>query len=142
MAEVNDELVDRASNKDLKSLRIKNLNKIIVSHLNINFIRKKFDFLAHQVQGNIDILTISETKLDKSFPPGQFLLDGYSASFRSDRDGNGGGILLFIREDISLKLILMNDDTLGFFVEINLRNQKKLLLSCSYNPKSANIKSF
>ena len=132
MAEVNDELVDRASNKDLKSLRIKNLNKIIVSHLNINFIRKKFDFLAHQVQGNID----------KSFPPGQFLLDGYSASFRSDRDGNGGGILLFIREDISSKLIPMNDDTLGFFVEINLRNQKKLLLSCSYNPKSANIKSF
>ena len=132
MAEVNDELVDRASNKDLKSLRIKNLNKIIVSHLNINFIRKKFDFLAHQVQGNID----------KSVPPGQFLLDGYSASFRSDRDGNGGGILLFIREDISSKLIPMNDDTLGFFVEINLRNQKKLLLSCSYNPKSANIKSF
>ena len=109
MAEVNDELVGRASNKDLKSLRIKNLNKIIVSHLNINFIRKKFDFLAHQVQGNID----------KSFPPGQFLLDGYSASFRSDRDGNGGGILLFIREDISSKLILMNDDTLGFFVETN-----------------------
>ena len=142
MAEVNDELVDRASNKDLKSLRIKNLNKIIVSHLNNNFIRKKFDFLAHQVQGNIDILTISETKLGKNFPPGQFLLDGYSASFRPDRDGNGGGILLFIREDISSKLILMNDDTLGFLVEINLRNQKKLLLSCSYNPKNANIKSF
>ena len=34
---------------------------------------------------------ISETKLE-SFPPGQFLLDGYSIPFRSDRNGNGGGI--------------------------------------------------
>ena len=29
---------------------------------------------------------ISETKLDESFPPGQFLLDSYSAPFHSDRD--------------------------------------------------------
>ena len=43
----------------------------------------KFSFLAHQVKGNIDILQtlmISKTsKLDESFPPGQFLLDGYNA---------------------------------------------------------------
>ena len=32
---------------------------------------------------------ISEAKLDESFPSGQFLLDGYSVPFRSDRDGNG-----------------------------------------------------
>ena len=104
---------------------------MILGHLNINSIRNKFDFLAHQVQGNIDILMISETKLDESFPPGQLLLDGYTAPFRSDRDGNGGGILLFIREDIPSKLLPMNNDIEGFFVEINLRNQKKCLLSCS-----------
>ena len=38
---------------------------------------------------------ISKTKLDESFPPGQFLLDDYSAPFRFDRDGNGGVILLY-----------------------------------------------
>ena len=63
--------------KDLKSLRIKNLNKIIVTYLNINFIRNNFEFLAHQVPGNIDMLMISETKFDESFLPSQFLLDGY-----------------------------------------------------------------
>ena len=68
--EVNNELVDHTSNKDLRSLRLKNVSKIILGHLNINSIRNKFDFLAHQVQGNIDILIISETKLDESFPPG------------------------------------------------------------------------
>ena len=68
------------------------MSKIVVVHLNINSIRNKFDFLAHQVQGNIDILLmISEIKPDQSFPPGQFLLDGYSVPFRSDKDGNGGG---------------------------------------------------
>ena len=44
---------------------------------------------------------VSETKLDESFASGQFLLDGYSVPFGSDGNGNGGGILLYIREDIS-----------------------------------------
>lgn len=38
---------------------------------------------------------ISETKLDESFPGGLFLIDGYSLSFRFDRDGNESGILLY-----------------------------------------------
>ena len=133
-AEVNNELTDRTSNKDLKSLCIRNLNKIVVGHLNTNSIWNRFDFLAHQVQGNIDILKISETKLDESFPQGQFLLDSYSVPFRSDRDGNGGGILLFIWEDISSKFLPMNNNIEAFFAEINLRNKKKWLLICSYNP--------
>ena len=73
------------SNKDLKSLRLRNLNKIVVGHLNINSTRNKFDFLAYQVQGNTDILMISGAKLDESFLLGQFLLDCYSVPFRSDR---------------------------------------------------------
>ena len=78
---------------------IKNMNKIIVAQLNINSIRNKFDFLAQQVKGSIDILMISETKFDESFPVGQFLIDGYSVPFRFDRNGNVGGILLYIREE-------------------------------------------
>ena len=134
-------IVDHIWNKDLKSVRLKNLNKIIVGHLNINSIRNKFDFLAPQVQGIIDILMISETKLDESFPPVQFLLDGYCDPFRFDRDGNWGGILLYIRDDIPSKLLSKNKNIEGFFVELNLRNKKKWLLSCSYNPKKATISS-
>ena len=117
---INNELVDHTSNKDLKSLRIRYLNKIVVGHLNINCVRNNFDFLAHQVQGNIDILMTSETKLDENFPPGQFLLDGYSVPFLSDRDGNGSGILLFLREDIPAELLPMNKNIESFFVKINL----------------------
>ena len=84
-------------------------------------------------------IMIPETKLDESFPLGQLLLDGHSVPFCSDRDGNGAGILLFIREDVPLKPLPMNNVIEGFFVEINLRNKKKWILSCSYNPKKALI---
>ena len=67
---------------------------------------------------------ISEKKLDESFPVVQFLMDGYSVPYRLDGDGNGGGILLYIRQDIPSKLLSINRNIEGFFVEINLRNKK------------------
>ena len=77
---------------------------------------------------------ISETKLDPSFPTGQFYIHGFSEPYRFDRNSSGGGILLYIREDIPSKLILTKMTIEGFFVEINLR-KKRWLLCCSYNPK-------
>ena len=126
-------IVRNITKTDLKSLRIRNLNKIVVGHLNISSIRNNFDFLAHQVKGNIDVLIISETKLDESFPS--------SVLFRFDRSGNGDGILFYITEDIPSKLSSINKNIEGFFVEINLRKKKKWLLSCSYNPTKMQISS-
>ena len=72
--------------------------------------------LAHQVKGNIDIVMISETKLDESFPSSQFFLRGYSVPFRFNRNGNGGDILLYIKDDIPSKLLSMNKNIERFFV--------------------------
>ena len=66
---------------------------------------------------------ISETKLDSSFPNGQFQ-KGYSEPYRLDRNGNGAGILAFIREDIPTKLIDSQMKIEWFFVELNLRRKK------------------
>ena len=61
---------------------------------------------------------------------------GYSTPFRLDRNAHGGGILLYVREDIPSKLLPMEENLIeGFFAQINLRSKKKWLLSCSYNPK-------
>ena len=70
---------------------------MIIGQLNINSLRNKFDSLVQQASGNIDILMVSETKFDNSFPVNQFLMDGYTPPFRLDRDNNGGGITLFVR---------------------------------------------
>ena len=64
----------------------------IVAHLNINSLKNKFDSLISQITGSIDILMISETKLDKSFPIGQFIIEGFSVPCRVDQNGNGGGL--------------------------------------------------
>ena len=125
--------------ESLKAIRKRNLNRIVVAHLNINSLRNKFDYLIEQITGNIDILMISETKLDSSFPIGQFLINGYSEPFRIDRNSQGGGIMLYVREDIPSKLVgVETSPTEGFYVEINLR-KKKWLLCCSYNPNKNNI---
>ena len=92
-------------NESLKELRQKKLNRPIIAQLNINSIRNKFQFLEKEVRANLDILLISETKLDDSFPSVQFLLDEFSRPYRLDRWSNGGGILLYIRDDIPFLLI-------------------------------------
>ena len=47
---------------DLKHVRIKNLNNIIMAKININYVRNKFDLLLLNLKGNIDIMLITETK--------------------------------------------------------------------------------
>ena len=94
------------------------------------FVRNKFDLLGDIIKNNIDILMISETKLDSSFTNGQFQIHGYSEPYRLGRNGSGGGILVYIREDILTKLIDSQTKVEGFFIELNLR-RKKWLLCCS-----------
>ena len=62
----------------LKNLRLKNVNRSICVQLNINSIRNKFNSLVDIINNNTDILMISETKLDPSFPNGQFHIHGFS----------------------------------------------------------------
>ena len=76
-------------NITLKTIRSDNVNKLTFAHLNVNSIRNKFEFLATQVKRKLDILMISETKIDKSFPKGNFLIAGLSTPCRLDRDSKG-----------------------------------------------------
>ena len=102
-----------------------NMNRIILVHLNINFLRKKFEILQEQINGNVDILLISQRKLVNSFPNGEILVKGSSAPYRLDRDPQGGGIMLFIRGDIPSNLLAVEEFlTEGFYFEINLRKKK------------------
>ena len=55
--------------------------------------RKKFESLSTQVKGNIDVLMVSETKTDDTFPVGNLFINGFSTPYRLDRDSNGGGIM-------------------------------------------------
>ena len=77
----------------LNMLKLQNPNKIVIGHLNINSIRNKFEFLKEIVGKNIDILLVSESKIDDTFPIGQFTMQHYHTPFREDRNGKGGGLI-------------------------------------------------
>ena len=87
-------------NTVLNELRVGNVGNIIIAHLNINSLRNKFDSLVEQIHGNIDILIIGETKLDNSFLQNTFHIDGFKKPYRKDRNGDGGGVIIYVREDI------------------------------------------
>ena len=125
--------------KAVRNVRISNINRLTFGHLNINSLRNKFDLLCEQIKGSIDIFMISETKLDDSFPQGQFLIDSFHSPFRFDRNKSGGGILLYVREDIPTKTVSHDFPSAeSFSVEIIL-HKKKWLINCSYNPHKNNI---
>ena len=86
----------------LKSIRSNHPQKIIIGQININSIRYKFDILKPVLTEVLDILMISETKLDDSFLEAQFYREGFRAPFRLDRNKHGGGILLYVRNNITL----------------------------------------
>lgn len=52
----------------VKKIECRSPGKLILGHLNINSVRNKFDSLKNTISRNKDILLISETKLDDSFP--------------------------------------------------------------------------
>ena len=94
-------------------------------------LRNKFAMLIELIKSSVDVSMISGTKLYDSFPEGQFFIDGYQAPFRFDRNGNGGWMLLYVRENIPAKAIHCDFPAAkSFYVEINLHKKmaQKLLL--------------
>ena len=105
-------------NNTLKPLRKDNINKLIFAHLNTNSIWNKFELFSQQIKGKVDVLIISETKIDDTSPIGQFLIEGFCTPYRIDRNSKGGGILLYVREDITSNLITGKMNPIeSFYVE-------------------------
>ena len=100
----------------LKDIRKSNVNKLVFGQLNTNSLRYRSDMLSKLIKGFVDAFMISETKLDESFPESQFFIDGYHTLFRYDRNGNGGGIFLYVREDIPANVIHCDFPTSEIFL--------------------------
>ena len=84
------------------------------------------------IKGNLDILLLTETKIDESFSKDEFYIEGYT-SFRLDRNIHGGGVLIYVREDIPCRVIKIMGSLEGISLEINLRKTKWLFFG-GYNP--------
>ena len=96
-----------------------------------------FTFLS--ITQDVDILLVSETKIDDSFPQSQFNIDGFSAPYWLACNCLGGGLMLFVTDNIPSNLLTIEEKPIeSFYVELNLRNSK-WLVNCSYNPHKNSI---
>ena len=84
----------------LNKLKLKNVNRLVIGHLNINSLPGKFDQLKVVIENNIGILIVTETKIDSNFSSSQFMTEGFSMPFRFDRNRCGGGVIVYVRDDI------------------------------------------
>ena len=109
----------------LFNIRKPHSNKIIMAHILINSLRNVFDVLTNSVSEYIDILMTSETKLDDTFPHALYHLKGFSNPYRLDRNSHGGGILVYVRDNIpSNKLDQKFENFEGFFIELELSKEE------------------
>ena len=90
----------------------------------------------------LDILCISETKLDDSFPTSQFHVNDYQ-THRRDRNAVGGGLLVYVRSSIPHRLrtdILCDLGVEIMVIEVMIRGEKMLFVFL-YKPPSISIQN-
>ena len=74
---------------------VQNKDCLKMAHINVNSIRHKFSPLANLLTNSyLDILSVQETKLDDSFPNGQFLIPNFKM-YRKDVKSDTGGITTY-----------------------------------------------
>ena len=82
-----------------------------------------------------DILTIQETKIDKSFPDSQFAINGYDL-YRRDRKKGGGGIIVCVRKSLpKYRLRVRSENIESILMDIQV-GQQHITLVCAYKPPS------
>ena len=114
-----------------------------MAHINLNYLRNKFEMFTSSVTEYIDILMISETTLHDTFLHVLYYLKDFSNPHRLDRYSHGCAILVYVRNNIPsnlVKLDQMSENFEGFFIELDLSKKIEWLLSYSYNPHKGNTK--
>ena len=123
--------------EELCELKLKFPKRFLCAYLNINSLRYKFDSIKDLLNRNIlDILFLSETKIDDSFLDALFSVDNYHL-WRADRTDRGGGVAAYLRSDIAgdrqKDFEFKHIESIS--VEVNLQNSK-LLICGAYKPPS------
>lgn len=129
---------------ELSQQRKNNPSSLIAAHININSLKNKFIELQDLLTQNlVDILAVSETKLDDSYTNAIFKIDGYREPYRLDRNSKGGGIMIFVKDNIpSREIFRVSDKNLELIsVELTLNNDKWCFIT-GYRPPSGNLKQF
>ena len=80
--------------------------------LNIVSLRKHRNELSIILHDNdIDIIGLSETRLDENIGDAEVSIEGYKI-FRNDRNANGGGVAIYVKDTLPEPKIKQNCDNI------------------------------
>ena len=82
-------------------------NFLNVLHMNVNSItanNKLDEIYSLCIHNNIDVICLNETKLDDSISNDDIMIPGFNAPFRSDRNRHGGGVAIYTRDYLRVRL--------------------------------------
>ena len=107
--------------------------------LNANSIFGKSAELHHLLDYmKADAVLINKSKLDSEISTPEVIPDnlGYTV-YRKDRNRHGGGVMILIKNCYSSQIVDIKSDAELLWIEVQLKNQRKLLLSTFYRPPSS-----
>ena len=119
-------------------------NRITQSESKSSHKHAMIEHLTNQLiisKSNID----TNSKLDTTFPDGQFKIPGYISNFHRDLNQYRGGLMVdmvVFRGDIPSKMLSSEASSIDvIYIELNFR-KKKWRLHCTYNPNRSNISNY
>ena len=108
-------------------IKVRYLNKVTIGNININSLPAKFDHVKVVILKDVDILVLKETQVDDTCSLGQLYVEGLNTHYRLDRNCIGGGVIIYVRNYISSKVLethRLPQDIQGIFIELNFRKAK------------------
>ena len=117
---------------DIRDFKCKNSKRLIFSHLNVNSIRHKIDEVSEiLLNGYTEILCLSETKIDDSFPDAQFDVNGFTLH-RKDRNKFGGGLMCYVKSHLPHRrrndIALNKDGIESIVIEVKFDKEKLMFI--------------
>lgn len=126
---------------------VANLKGFKIASMNDNSLLKHIDEIRHVLLGApFDIFAINESKIDELPSDNEISIPGYSF-IRKDRNRAGGGVVLYIRENISFSNgedlvpcsleMVCAEIIYSNYAEINRSHSKPFLVCTRYRPPNS-----
>ena len=132
-------------NFDLSNGSPIDINNFNIVHYNINSITAngRLDQLSDICSIlNLDVLILTESKLDNTIPNNMITIPGYHEPLRRDRYRNGGGVLIYIAEHLifNQRHNLQSENFEHIWVDIKIRNAN-FAINALYRPPNETSES-
>ena len=117
-------------------LPLKKCRQLNICHSNIRSLsRAKLLAIQTSLSSAFDIITLSETHLSANVTSDVFDLKGFHGIIRKDRNGYGGGVAIYVKENLIYKRQHQyeRNDIEAVWIQIN-SSQGKFLICCAYRP--------